>query len=333
MRIAVIGSGISGLGAAWALLPAPRGHAVRGRRAARRTRQHRGGRGPRPRRARRHRLHRLQRAELPEPRAAVRRARRRDRAERHVVLGLDRTTGRSSTARGRSGLLAQPSNLLRPSYLRMVREIVRFSREAKALVGGNLRRVHGRVARTRRRTRRRSATTSCCRWWRASGRRTCARCSPTRRRRWPASSTTTACSTSATGPQWRTVTGGSREYVRPGRGDVRRRPHRDARSISVARDPTRRWSATPRGRTERFDHVVLATHADTRSAMLGDDATAERATSAGVVPLPGEPGGAPPRPGLHADGGAEPGRAGTTSRGASAAGPATEGAASRSPTG
>ena len=33
------------------------------------------------------------------------------------------------------GMLAQPSNLLRPSYRRMLREIVRFSREAKALVG------------------------------------------------------------------------------------------------------------------------------------------------------------------------------------------------------
>ena len=34
-----------------------------------------------------------------------------------------------------TGLLAQPSNLLRPSYVRMAAEIVRFTREAKALAG------------------------------------------------------------------------------------------------------------------------------------------------------------------------------------------------------
>jgi uncharacterized protein len=41
------------------------------------------------------------------------------------------------------GLAAQPSNLLRPSYLRMVREIVRFTRQATSLLGGSLRESTG----------------------------------------------------------------------------------------------------------------------------------------------------------------------------------------------
>jgi predicted NAD/FAD-binding protein len=75
-------------------------------------------------------------------------------------------------------------------------------------------------------------------------------------------------------PQWRTVTGGSREYVRrlvTGIGDVRLATP----VTSVTRGPGSVLVDDAAGGRERFDHVVLATHADTSLAVLGQDASAE----------------------------------------------------------
>ena len=76
-------------------------------------------------------------------------------------------------------------------------------------------------------------------------------------------------------PQWRTVEGGSRHYVRKivaGLPDARlhtpvRRVTRTAHGVLVGTD----------GGTERFDHVVLATHPDQSLALLADASAAERA--------------------------------------------------------
>ena len=171
------------------------------------------------------------------------------------------------------GLLAQPSNLLRPSYRRMVREIVRFSREAKALIG-------------------RAPAESTADWLERAGYSSAFRddfllpmvaCiwSSNLRQMLSYPAATMAGFLDNHGlldlgnrPQWRTVTGGSREYVRrvaAGLDDVRlatpiESVQREADSVLV-RDPT--------GHAERFDHVVVATHADTALAMLGRDATPE----------------------------------------------------------
>jgi predicted NAD/FAD-binding protein len=76
-------------------------------------------------------------------------------------------------------------------------------------------------------------------------------------------------------PQWRTVKGGAREYVRrllAGIGDVRlaspvRRVRRDPRGVDVATDAG----------SARFDEVVLATHADRSLALLDPPSVEERA--------------------------------------------------------
>jgi predicted NAD/FAD-binding protein len=69
-------------------------------------------------------------------------------------------------------------------------------------------------------------------------------------------------------PRWRTVKGGSRNYVtalvRPFADDIRL----NTRVTSFARDDD---GVTIDG--ERFDHAVLATHADQALAILGDGAT------------------------------------------------------------
>jgi hypothetical protein len=80
-------------------------------------------------------------------------------------------------------------------------------------------------------------------------------------------------------PQWRTVAGGSREYVRRIVEAVGPRRFRTGQSVRLlTRDETGVTVTTDAG-PQRFDQVVLATHGDQALAILGTDATdAERQT-------------------------------------------------------
>ena len=169
------------------------------------------------------------------------------------------------------GLLAQPSNLARPAYRRMVREIVRFSREAKGLVGAGIRESTGewldRAGYSRAFREDFLLPMVACIW---SSRLE-------EMLSYPAA--TMAGFLDNHGlldlgdrPQWRTVSGGSREYVRRvahSLDDVRLGTPVD----SLVRLPDGAVVRDEAGRDARFDHVVLATHADTSLAILGDDAT------------------------------------------------------------
>ena len=169
------------------------------------------------------------------------------------------------------GIVAQPSNLTRPAYRRMVREIVRFSKEAKALVGTDGRESTGDWLDRRGFSRALREDfvlpmTACI---------------------WSSSLDDMASYPAATmagflnnhglldvlrRPAWRTVSGGSREYVRrvaASLADVRL-------STPVAAIERLGDSVIVRdaaGHQERYDHVVLATHADTSLSILGDDAS------------------------------------------------------------
>jgi predicted NAD/FAD-binding protein len=76
-------------------------------------------------------------------------------------------------------------------------------------------------------------------------------------------------------PQWRTVVGGSREYVRR-----LTRPYADriryAGVRRIARGPDGVTVMDETGRLTRHDHVVIAAHADQALAMLGDADPMER---------------------------------------------------------
>ncbi|MGG7518378.1 NAD(P)/FAD-dependent oxidoreductase [Allorhizobium undicola] len=78
-------------------------------------------------------------------------------------------------------------------------------------------------------------------------------------------------------PQWRTVDGGSREYVRrllaAFNGEVRL----GKAVVSVERHETGADVVTADGQRERFDDVVIATHADQALALLSDADGLERA--------------------------------------------------------
>ena len=72
-------------------------------------------------------------------------------------------------------------------------------------------------------------------------------------------------------PQWRTVSGGSQTYVRRAVKEVTS-VHTERGVRSVRRTPTGIDVTDVEGITETFDHVVFATHADVTLDILGDEA-------------------------------------------------------------
>ena len=137
VRVAVVGSGVAGLTAAHIIAPHARGHPVRARRSPRRARQHdRGRHGRRPRGRPRHRLHRPQRAHLPDAAAPLRRSRHRAPRTATCRFGV-RCEGcglEYAGARGMQGVVPRPGVLGRPRYLRMLTEVKRFHRQARAVL-------------------------------------------------------------------------------------------------------------------------------------------------------------------------------------------------------
>jgi len=77
-------------------------------------------------------------------------------------------------------------------------------------------------------------------------------------------------------PAWRTVSGGSREYVRRLSAALGDRVRTACPALAVRRDARGASVATASGGEERYDHVVIATHADHALALLGDASDDER---------------------------------------------------------
>ncbi len=75
-------------------------------------------------------------------------------------------------------------------------------------------------------------------------------------------------------PRWRTVSGGSREYVSRLTEGFRARTRVSTPVVAVERGPDRVVVRDLHGGIDRFDHVVFATHADTTLSILGAGATA-----------------------------------------------------------
>lgn len=77
-------------------------------------------------------------------------------------------------------------------------------------------------------------------------------------------------------PRWRTVVGGSKVYVDHLAGRLSGRIARSAKVVGILRDPSGVEVRTADGSTTRFDHVVIATHADEALSLLGDAGDDER---------------------------------------------------------
>lgn len=182
-------------------------------------------------------------------------------------------------------VFAQPSNLVKPRFLRMLKDLVRFNREATRLAasGGAVRGTLGDFlddggygAEVRGLY---LLPMAACIWSTPS----------TRINRFPMQAFLNFCHNHGllavtNRPQWRTVAGGGREYVRrlaKGIADIRtgvavRRIRRDDDGVEVITDHG----------GERFDEVVLATHTDQSLAMLEQPAIEERAVLKAIPYLP-----------------------------------------------
>ncbi|HTI03564.1 MAG TPA: FAD-dependent oxidoreductase [Acidisoma sp.] len=169
------------------------------------------------------------------------------------------------------GLLAQPQNLLRPRFWSMLRDLLRFyaqaPREMEQLeaegtsVGSYLtERGYGAAFREDHLLPMASAIWS----------------TPTAQiGEYPAGAFLRFCTNHGllqiTGrPVWRTVTGGSSTYVYRMLGEVSGRIHNDRRICRVTRCPDGVRLLDESGEEARHDHVVIATHAHQARAMLAD---------------------------------------------------------------
>jgi uncharacterized protein len=172
---------------------------------------------------------------------------------------------------GLGGLLAQPANLARPRFWAMVRDIVRFYRQAPRLLARpdaealSLGRYLDEEGYSDAFIRDHLLPMGAAIW----------SCTVADMRDYPAAGFVRFFENHgllrlAERPRWRTVTGGSRVYVdrmaAPLAGHIRlacpiRRIRRQPDGVLVEERG---------GRIERFDHVVLATHADQALALLSD---------------------------------------------------------------
>jgi uncharacterized protein len=174
------------------------------------------------------------------------------------------------------GLLAQPANLFRPRFWAMLRGILRFYREAPALLadegqdtlslGAFLERGRYSHAFIEDHILPMGAAI-----WSAS---------EADMKRYPAQAFIRFFENHgllrvAGRPQWRTVTGGSRTYVARMTAPLRDRIRLGCPVRAVRRHGGFVTVEEEGGRTARFDHVVIATHADEALCMLGDADEAE----------------------------------------------------------
>ncbi len=186
-------------------------------------------------------------------------------------VSLDR--GRLEYEGSLPGVVAQPGNLLRPSYLAMLRDLLRFYRTAPEILektddpdltlGEMLERGGYSDAFVEQHILPMGAAI-----WSTT---------LAGMRDFPARSfvrffVNHNLFSLGTRPSWSTVTGGSREYVCRIAGGFADRIRLSAPVSSLRRTSSGVLLRSAQGGSEHFDHVVLATHADQALRILGDDA-------------------------------------------------------------
>ena len=274
MRIAIVGAGIAGLGSAWLLQQ--QGHAVTLFEAGRAF----GGHTATVDVTLDGRTFPVDTGFLvfndrtyPRLARALRRAGRRKRGERDVVL-VPRGPRRASNGRAPicAALFAQPRNALRPAFWRMLADILRFNRATTALqASGDVWSISlGEYLDDG------ALLGAPFRDWYLLPMAAAIWSSPRRDiLDFPLPTFVRFCHNHGLlqivdRPQWRTVAGGARTYVERIVAQLARRARRDAGAARRAATATRGGRHATAGAGERFDEVVLACHSDQARALLAD---------------------------------------------------------------
>ena len=174
------------------------------------------------------------------------------------------------------GLLAQPGNLGRPRFWRMLRDVARFYKEAPELLtqqgdGGLSLGAYLEAGRYSEDFVNDHLLPMGAAIWSTS---------LTDMRSFPARTFVQFCQNHGlllykNRPQWMTVTGGSRAYVRRLSRGFRDRIRLNQAVVACRRTPMGVFVTTEAGGEERFDQLVLACHSDQALRLLGRDATRE----------------------------------------------------------
>lgn len=176
-----------------------------------------------------------------------------------------------------NGLFAQRCNLLRPRFLGMVRDVLRFYREAPAvLLRPDTRQTLGEYLAAggygRSFVDDHLLPMAAAIW----------SCPTATMLDFPVVSFVRFCRNHGLlrirdRPQWRTVSGGSREYVRRIADRLPGRIRLATPVAAIVRGTAGVVVRDAGGNEDRFDHVVLAVHGDQAAALLGDPDPRERA--------------------------------------------------------
>ncbi|WP_369213194.1 NAD(P)/FAD-dependent oxidoreductase [Streptomyces flavofungini] len=181
-------------------------------------------------------------------------------------------------ARGARGLFAQPRNALRPAYLRMLAEVPRFHRAARRLLAGG----EGSAGTLGEFLARHRFSDYFVQHFAIPVVSAVWSCPPGTALRYPARYLFRFLDhhgmlTVTGSPTWRTVTGGSREYV----ARVEKQLHAVHTSTpvrSLRRGADRAEVTTEDGAVTTYDAVVVATHPDQALRLLADPTEAESRT-------------------------------------------------------
>ena len=185
-------------------------------------------------------------------------------------------TGLEYSSRGLNGLLAQRRNLLNPGFHRMVRGILRFYREAgelldEAVDGPTLGEYLQRKQFAREFIDDHLVPVGAAVW----------STSPEQMLDFPAASFVRFFHNHGFlqltgGPSWRFVEGGSNRYVQALTAPFEDRIHLGQSVKRVSRGSGAVAIELASGRSERFDAVIMAVHSDTALRLLDDPSDAER---------------------------------------------------------
>ncbi|TVR64263.1 MAG: FAD-dependent oxidoreductase [Candidatus Competibacteraceae bacterium] len=184
-------------------------------------------------------------------------------------------TGLEYNGQDLNTLFAQRFNLFRPSFHRMLRDILRFNREAPALLEGDCEISLNDYLREQRYGREfieQYIIPMAAAIWSAE---------PGLMGEMPARFFVQffknhGLLSVSQRPQWRVIQGGSRNYVGPLTAPFRDRIRLNCPVEWIRRQPHHVQVKTRHGPVERFDEVVIATHSDQALRLLADPAPRER---------------------------------------------------------